>query len=913
VGDPHLAGRAALLEAIMANLADGGRHGVLLAGAMGSGKTSVAAEAVRREAEPRRVLRLAGSPSLARAPFAVLAPYLPDVRAGEAVSAAFVLRSLQRHCDALAGAARTRPLVVVDDAHQVDEGSLSVLAQLVAGGTVRVLFASLPRTAIPAEVLELWTDGFLERFDLAPLLPDEVHEACAGVLGGTVLPAVGTVLGRISEGNPLYLHALLASGLQEGRIVRRNGVWMFDGGLPSAGAQSLELVKCELRQRSPAEREALETIALAEPVPLGILVEAGLAADIDALETADFVRVGPGPGYPVTVSHPLLRDAIRQLTAGPRNARLRRRIAPFLDRCPPSAPRLVRQVVWSLDCGETVPPAQLVEAAAAAVGLFDVDSALRAAAAVSAPDYVDAAKLQAARARCLAGELRIAADLLEELLDHSAELPVLFDAAVLASRIASGRGHGRDHIRIWHAWKRVEARYARSPEGRGDRRQLRPFAEMAKVLEAQTLLLEGRYLEAEDRLRSVESDFSVGAEVSAGSDGSTEAGFSVVNLARGLLGEVLAATGRTETAVAFTAQSLTAQTSSGSAGPEHDHLLFGHLVCLLLAGRWEKAGSLIEEYRNRAGANLVFYGGSADLLEGIIRVCRGCAHSGLAILGPAVESLRGADPENLLPLGLGFAAFAAAVVGDRDSAERCADEFTRLRSRGASQLHLIGEAHVLAARAALGDAAAVNALGALARQARALAAHTPERIILTLLVRDGQRGWLPRLADLAADLEGTEAQLLHAYAAELASQRPGGLSALADRAAGEGFPLLAVECLAHAVQRLGAAGDRAGAASALARLRELRSGIETPADAVSRAIDGSMELTAREREIVGLARLGQSNREIARTLSLSTRTVEGHIYRIFAKLGISSREELRSAPLPAPLPPAGRQPDQPAS
>jgi DNA-binding CsgD family transcriptional regulator len=51
-------------------------------------------------------------------------------------------------------------------------------------------------------------------------------------------------------------------------------------------------------------------------------------------------------------------------------------------------------------------------------------------------------------------------------------------------------------------------------------------------------------------------------------------------------------------------------------------------------------------------------------------------------------------------------------------------------------------------------------------------------------------------------------------------------------------------------------------------------------------------ITDREREIVRLAAAGLSNRQIAERLSVSVRTVEGHIYRIFAKLGIERREQL---------------------
>ncbi len=50
-------------------------------------------------------------------------------------------------------------------------------------------------------------------------------------------------------------------------------------------------------------------------------------------------------------------------------------------------------------------------------------------------------------------------------------------------------------------------------------------------------------------------------------------------------------------------------------------------------------------------------------------------------------------------------------------------------------------------------------------------------------------------------------------------------------------------------------------------------------------------LTDREMDVLGLAAQGKNNKEIADDLSLSIRTVESHIARIFNKLGVGSRTE----------------------
>ena len=62
-----------------------------------------------------------------------------------------------------------------------------------------------------------------------------------------------------------------------------------------------------------------------------------------------------------------------------------------------------------------------------------------------------------------------------------------------------------------------------------------------------------------------------------------------------------------------------------------------------------------------------------------------------------------------------------------------------------------------------------------------------------------------------------------------------------------------------------------------------------------RAPEARDELTPQELQIAQMAAQGLSNREIGQTLHLSHRTVSSHLYRLFPKLGISSRAELRDA------------------
>jgi DNA-binding CsgD family transcriptional regulator len=74
--------------------------------------------------------------------------------------------------------------------------------------------------------------------------------------------------------------------------------------------------------------------------------------------------------------------------------------------------------------------------------------------------------------------------------------------------------------------------------------------------------------------------------------------------------------------------------------------------------------------------------------------------------------------------------------------------------------------------------------------------------------------------------------------------------------------------------------------------RELRASGETTRNRTSSTW---AELTAQELQIARLAAEGLSNKEIAERLYLSPRTIGSHLYKIFPKLGITSRTQLRDA------------------
>jgi DNA-binding NarL/FixJ family response regulator len=111
-------------------------------------------------------------------------------------------------------------------------------------------------------------------------------------------------------------------------------------------------------------------------------------------------------------------------------------------------------------------------------------------------------------------------------------------------------------------------------------------------------------------------------------------------------------------------------------------------------------------------------------------------------------------------------------------------------------------------------------------------------------------------------------------------------------AAGERTRAIAV--LREAEQELAACGSLRVRDEMRRELRRLGARAEPrgPATAGDSGIDA---LTKRELEIAGLITDRMTNREIAKALFLSDKTVESHVRNIFHKLGVSSRVDIARA------------------
>ena len=102
----------------------------------------------------------------------------------------------------------------------------------------------------------------------------------------------------------------------------------------------------------------------------------------------------------------------------------------------------------------------------------------------------------------------------------------------------------------------------------------------------------------------------------------------------------------------------------------------------------------------------------------------------------------------------------------------------------------------------------------------------------------------------------------------------------------------AADTSAHAAIAYRGEGLRGAALTAAGRAQRLADECGGAVSPALREAAQPLPLTPREQEIISLVAQGLSNRQIANAMSVSVRTVEGHLYRASLRSGATNRTEL---------------------
>ncbi|MFF9486377.1 LuxR C-terminal-related transcriptional regulator [Streptomyces sp. NPDC014676] len=277
----------------------GAGRGLVVTGPAGRGKTRLVTEAVRGTDRAR----VTGTPGTRHLPFAAFAPLLP-----EPVTLHRALRRLSE--------VRT---LFVDDAHLLDDASAALVHQLAVHGRTRLLVVVTDGEPVPAAVSRLWTGELLPRLALPPLPREDTARLLAAGGGPAPEPLTANRLHRLCDGDLRLLRDLSDAVRAHGRPTEVPGTWEGRGPLPLTPAVR-ERAAHLLDRARPEERETLDRLAFAEPLPLD-----GDGLDLtvlERLETAGLVHVDDHGG--IRLAHPLHGPVLRAAAGRLRARRLAR-------------------------------------------------------------------------------------------------------------------------------------------------------------------------------------------------------------------------------------------------------------------------------------------------------------------------------------------------------------------------------------------------------------------------------------------------------------------------------------------------------------------------------------------------------------------------------------------------------------
>jgi ATP/maltotriose-dependent transcriptional regulator MalT len=856
------------------------RGGVVLAGASGVGKTRLArevvaaAESAGAQAQWVAATRSAGTVSLAA--FAHLVPAdalrADDSQDRRALALDAILRDLEHR------SGRERVVVGVDDAHLLDDASATLVHLLATSGAARLVVTVRSGEPTPDPVVALWKDELAVRVEVQPLSRTEVAALLGAALGGTVDGVTARRLFDATRGNALFLRELVAEGLSAGALVDHVGLWSWDGPL-RPGVRLRDLVAERLGALDDDERDALELVALGEPVTEAVLSRLVPAEVVHRLERRHLVeaRHAPESGgrrIEVRLAHPLFGEVVVSDASPRRLNQCRRELVAAWEKEESLGPdEILRVANWRAAVGDHGNPEVLLAGARRAALLGDSVTAERLARGAHEAEPTVATAV-------------LLGDELSTLGRHDEALKVWYEAADLP-------GEPLEHAEVAAAIAGVHAWRSGRPEDA--QRVLHDTAERLTDPDARDLLASHEALLA-----------SLGAPTATAAVAIAEAEMArpPLSTTSRLRAQLAAASGWVDGGHIDRAVDATQEALGVALREEIPGLAMYHAMALtqalILAGRVADAEALVEGGHEAAlAAHADVARGAWCFLRGVIAVFRGRPHA-------AVDSLRESDLSfGRFDYGLRrgvliWLSLAESLRGDAATAERTlhdAQQTNRSRARlydadwaRARAWELVAGGHLTAGDQAASDAAQV-AIDAERWTYEVLALHDRARF--------GDAGVaaavVPRLDELADIVDGRLAPACAAHARALAAGDGAGLDAAAATFTGLGFDLFAAEAQAAAASAHGAAGHRAPAHTSAERARRLTTaceGASTPLLRRLAALDGPGDLTPRERETAELAARGHTDREIAEALFLSIRTVHAHLRSAYAKLGVPGRTGL---------------------
>ncbi len=857
--------------AAIESLLDAGSGLLVLRGPLGIGKSHLARQAAAAASDRGwTVVAIAGSTAVPAVPFAPWAHLLDDVPV-DATPAALIAIALT-HLSELRSMAPV--LVVIDDAHRLDELSMAMAVHVMRRDDLPVLVTIGAGRAVPGPLAEVLRDPASSILDLAPLDHDGLATLAATVGGTASLPGGLATLARVTGGNPLFAIETLRGGLPDGS--------------PTASLD--EVIALRLAGLPADQRRLLELLAVGGSLDARLAEDlVGEAAVVWADQAGLLVVTTDHGEVTVGLTHRLYAESLRSgLGVFGVRACLEELIAAATRRGPAPPVGLVQLAVWHEELGVPFEPAATgLASRQLRWGFHDwLRRGLRgqpqAADPMSDTGRVETAYRLARLAWAQDPDWSSGHSLLRSLLDQRDRLDEFEPVLATTSPMCSS-DEERATLCIVHAlwlcwvagrWPEAESMLCQWEQRLGPpHRHLLAYARGGLMVQRGEIAAGLAILDAHRPAESFPavtrvawaSPWAAGCVMAGRLDEGIEVGEAFLPAALDLGDEAMVAVSE-----------------------------------LVLSGLWGRLyrGELVEaETRALAVRELA---GDRASAEGLALLGGVAARSMLwqGRVAEAVELLEDAVLIHEAPTTVGFrpllhttlavALAAAHRPGAPEQLIEAKKVWTPPRvfdpDMGIAEARIAGSQGRMGAGAEIADAAAEQAAGAGNVLFALLAAHTAVDLAPDHARRD-------RLVGLSAAVDGRLAELLARECLLTTSADPAAAEALGDDFVAIGAMPQAARAYGAAGQWNRAAGHRARAArceGAAARAWDACPGL--PRERAAGPVVGVM--TRRESEVAVLAAKGWSSADIADELGISVRTVESHLYRVFAKLGVSNRAEL---------------------
>lgn len=303
----------------------------------------------------------------------------------------------------LARAAKQQPLLIVlDDAHWADPGSLAALAYSSWGSDRhRAMLVVSRRTGEPDAADEDLVRALRRlpgtvAIEVGPLDAGSVATMAGQLLGGAPPRALVELLVERTGGLALFVRAMVAQLVGTGHLKRVGGHWVMDQVAdPAVPAEVREILRARIEALPQRERRIVELIAVSGgSLPHDLLVAALDAEPVDPLQNlldlGLIVEEVGGPSVAYRAMHPLLTEVAARLMPEVARRQYHARLAEAIGRA--DLTRLDLLAHHLTGAGDQIDPAATLEVLIAAL-----DCALESRAGAAAVRHADSALALARR------------------------------------------------------------------------------------------------------------------------------------------------------------------------------------------------------------------------------------------------------------------------------------------------------------------------------------------------------------------------------------------------------------------------------------------------------------------------------------------------------------------------------------